>query len=137
MVDDRLDEALSRLEGMLEQHDVVPEEEQGSASDALDASRLEPEPLPLLDEVVIPGDDFLDESPGEVTTGASAPMQTPPAYTDLLSRLASELDIVIESCVDEALEQARQHLVAKIKNHLEIVLPEILDEMSRRQSDDD
>ncbi len=59
-----------------------------------------------------------------------------PPYSDLLSRLGSELEIIIESCVDEALTQARRDLMVQIKNHLDIVLPEILYQLTRRNSDE-
>jgi hypothetical protein len=127
---DALDDALNRLEGMLARQHAVPEQEPGPKPE--ETTGPEAEPLPLLDEVVSPGDLF------EVGAPQPGPvrLEAVPAYGDLLSRLASELDIIIESCVDEALAQAKQDLPVKIKNHLDIVLPEILDELSRRQADD-
>ena len=84
---------------------------------------------------MIPGDLLEEEASEEPPERGPIHLEAVPAYADLLSRLASELDIIIESCVDEALAQAKQDLLVKIKNHLDIVLPEILDEMSRRQAD--
>jgi hypothetical protein len=130
---DALDDALNRLEGMLARQHVVAEEE--PAPEPQETAVPEPEPLPLLDEVVIPGDLLEEEASEEPPERGPIHLETVPAYADLLSRLASELDIIIESCVDEALAQAKQDLLLKIKNHLDIVLPEILDEMSRRQAD--
>ncbi|MDJ0862203.1 MAG: hypothetical protein QNK18_10160 [Gammaproteobacteria bacterium] len=136
--DKGLDGALDTLQGILEKRHVVP-----------DPAGNEPEPpplgfredaaesLPLLDEVVIPGG-LLDEG----TTGLpddpspAEPLEAMPPYADLLNRLGSELEIIIESCVDEALTQARQDLMIQIKNHLDIVLPEILYQLTRRQSED-
>ncbi len=133
--DDALHKALNRLEGMLEQQHVVPDKAPDTESKIFDEAINEPEPLPLLEEVVIPGDLLSAESPEDTSPQNPPPVDAVPVYTDLLSRLASELDIIIESCVDEALAQAKQNLLVKIKNHLDIVLPEILDEMARRQSD--
>ncbi len=136
--DNGLDGALDTLQGILEKRHVV----QNPAG-----SEPEPPPLnfregagdslPLLDEVVIPGG-LLDQGMTDLSDDhpTAEPLEAMPPYADLLSRLGSELEIIIESCVDEALTQARQDLMIQIKNHLDIVLPEILYQLTRRQSED-
>ncbi len=133
-----LDNALDALQGILESRHVVPERPPTEPDPPPLAFSESPRvTLPLLDEVVIPGglldeeiNDFADDEPG------GAPLEEMPPYSDLLSRLGSELEIIIENCVDEALSQARQDLMVQIKNHLDIVLPEILYQLTRRNDED-
>lgn len=132
---DALDNALDTLQGILEQHHGILEAKDRGHPDT---AAKKPEPLPLLEEVIIPGADAeTDETellPEEEEEEPSPPpLESVPPYADLLNRLASELDIIIESCVDEALAQAKHDLLVKIKNHLDIVLPEILDELTKRK----
>lgn len=125
--DAALDSALNTLEDILQHR-------QGLA-DGDDPSRVPETPrgetLPLLRDVVIPG---------RTATGPAQldpePLHLPP-HDDLVRRLVNELDIIIESCVDAALAEAKKDLMGKLKNHLEIVLPEILDELERRMADED
>jgi hypothetical protein len=123
--DAALDSALNTLEDILQHRRVVSRE-----------GDTPPEPppgetLPLLRDVVIPGE------PGARRDDLEPePLHLPP-HDDLVRRLVSELDIIIESCVDAALAEAKKDLMGKLKNHLEIVLPEILDELERRMGDDE
>lgn len=129
-----LEGALNDLEGILEDRHVVPEpppsEESAPEPEPNEAppSAQEPttEPLPLLDDVVVPGD------PDMPPPGTIQHDDLPP-HDDLITRLVNELEIIIEGCVDEALANAKTDFMAKMKNHLEIVLPEMLDELSRRR----
>lgn len=133
-----LDSALDALQGILESRHVVPDRPPAEPDPPpLAFSESSRSTLPLLDEVVIPGglldeeiSDFTDDEPGV------EPLEEMPPYSDLLSRLGSELEIIIENCVDEALSQARQDLMVQIKNHLDIVLPEILYQLTRRNDED-
>jgi len=128
-----LDNALDTLQGILERHHGVLDPQDSGHADKADQRS---EPLPLLEEVIIRGTDAETEAtdlPPEEEEPSPPPLEAVPPYADLLNRLASELDIIIESCVDEALAQAKHDLLVKIKNHLDIVLPEILDELSKRK----
>ncbi len=133
-----LDSALDALQGILEHRHVVPDQPPTELDPPpLPFSRSSQDTLPLLDEVVIPGGLLDAETDGfQGDKPASEPLEEMPPYSDLLSRLASELEIIIENCVDEALSQAKQDLMVQIKNHLDIVLPEILYQLTRRNSAD-
>ena len=121
-----LERVLSALEDILSDRHGVRD----------DASRTPPpegDQLPLLKNVVVPGD-LLFTAAGEA--GPAEPEPAPealPPHQDLVRRLASELEVIIESCVDEALAAARKDLMAKLSNHLDIVLPELLEELERRR----
>ena len=133
-----LDSALDALQGILERRHVVPGQPPTEPDPPpLPFSQSTQDTLPLVDEIVIPGG-LLDEESGGLQDDepASEPLEEMPPYSDLLSRLASELEIIIENCVDEALSQARQDLMVQIKNHLDIVLPEILYQLGRRNIED-
>ncbi len=138
-VDDKdLDTALDTLQGILESRHVVPDKAPMELEPPpLTFSESSPEPLPVLNEVVIPGG-LLDEEESELPgdEAAAEPLEEMPPYADLLSRLGSELEIIIENCVDEALTQARRDLMVQTKNHLDIVLPEILFQLTKRNSED-
>jgi hypothetical protein len=116
-----LERVLSTLEGMLASRDA-----------RADAAAPGPDDqLPLLSNVVVPGDPAragLDPGGPE----ASAPL---PPHEDLVQRLASEIEVIIEGCMDEALRNARKQVMAQLSRHLEIVLPEILEELERRRDD--
>ncbi len=138
MPEKNLDSALDALQGILESRHVVPDEPPTEPDPPpLTFSESSQEPLPLLDEVVILGG-LLDEEISDDTHEEPGvePLQEMAPYSDLLSRLGSELEIIIENCVDEALRQARQDLMVQIKNHLDIVLPEILYQLTRRNNED-
>ncbi|MCP4040827.1 MAG: hypothetical protein GY731_02570 [Gammaproteobacteria bacterium] len=59
-----------------------------------------------------------------------------PVHNDLTLRLVNELEIIIEDSVAETLSQAKRELITKVKNHLDIVLPEILAELERRREEE-
>ncbi len=133
-----LDSALDALQGILESRHVVPDRPPTQPDPPpLAFSESSQGTLPLLDDVVIPGG-LLDEETSDLTDDEPGvePLEEMPPYADLLSRLGSELEIIIENCVDEALSQARQDLMVRIKNHLDIVLPEILYQLTRRNDGD-
>ncbi|NKC16916.1 MAG: hypothetical protein GKR94_33390 [Gammaproteobacteria bacterium] len=84
--------------------------------------------IPLLDEVLRPG----------YSAGRNAEqvmLELSPRAQQLFDRLASEIDVIVQSGVDEALKAAAKHIRAKIKQHVAIVLPEILDELTHQAYD--
>ncbi len=152
---EELDGALNTLQSMLERRHVVPGELRAQAGDQdPPGSREVPadaDDLPVLRNVVIPGqpgfashvasqdEEVEDEEvwrPHQPWPESSHFVHTEsmPPYNDLVKRLASEVDVIIEDCVDEALAKARKEIVGRIKNHLDIVLPEILEEMQHRKT---
>lgn len=122
-----LDGALDALQGMLERQRVVP-----PGADLA-------EDLPVLDQVVIPGAGARGARPAPPPSREPAPEHpwpTPPpalpAHDDLLKRLTSEVEVIIEETLSEALARVRKEIRARVKQHLDIVLPEVLEELMSR-----
>jgi hypothetical protein len=128
-----LDGALDALQGMLERQRVVPPgagAEDGGPDDD----------LPVLDQVVIPGAGAA--APRPIATGApreptteplwATPPPALPAHDDLVKRLTSEVEVIIEEALAEALARARKEIRARVSQHLDIVLPEVLEELVTR-----
>ena len=96
--------------------------------------------IPLLDEVVLPGGgELLPVSPGpdvEPLVDHRAEFQAladiAGAYRPVFDRLASEIEVIVQSGVDEALSEASKNIRRRVNEHIEIVLPEILDELARK-----
>lgn len=137
--EEELEEALSTLEHILRHRHVVPDYHEQTPP-PVDHE----EALPILKDVVIPGDPparlAMDAEPDgafEVHDVYDESLEPAPHHDDLVVRLVNELDIIIESCVDDALAAAKRELMVKMKNHLDIVLPEILEELERRRFDPD
>ena len=147
---EHLNSAISELEHVLsERHGV----ETGLTSVRETTTRSDPTipataqySIPLLDEVVVPG----SGSPG-----ASGPRAPRPealvdhtvelqalaagagAYRAIFERLASEIEVIVQAGVDEALRDAARAIRRRVNEHIEIILPEILDELSRKQRGDE
>ena len=124
-----LDGALDALQGILERQVVPPGPDEGGVDDD----------LPVLDQVVIPGAGApatrpAAVAPREPTTEPLWPTPPPalPAHDDLVKRLTSEVEVIIEEALAEAVGRARKEIRARVKQHLDIVLPEVLDELVTR-----
>jgi hypothetical protein len=76
--------------------------------------------IPLLEDVVKPGH----------TTPLDAPIRLSPVAQRLFERLASEIDVIVQTGVDDALKAAARDIRKRVKQHVAIVLPEILDELA-------
>lgn len=158
-LDESLDEALNALEGMLTNRRVVPSARRAAPDPDLhdpvpdpDSFELEPDALPVLDQVVVPGvpplsdpihepgedlDDGTDRDPDAAAYRHPATgMLRPPPHDDLVARLVNEVNVIVETCVEDAMVEIKKELMARLKNHLDIVLPEIMEELFRRVEDD-
>ena len=60
-------------------------------------------------------------------------------YTITLSeRLANEIEVIVQARVETALQEAAEDIREQVRNHLEIMLPEIIEDLNalgRRQGD--
>ena len=187
----RLDEVLATLEQMLDGRGVPPApsppEAAGTKSPVENAA--EPEPLPLLQDVVAPavnglpegrggevaavgakadkpaaspereplslGFEIVAEEPlprigdlglespradpragpgGERYGDAPSPSLAPEAYRHLIDRLANEIDVIVQTGIDEAMHRAAADIAAKARGHVAIILPEIIEELVRMSS---
>lgn len=128
-----LNNALNILEDILENRQVVSDAHHQDTSAELPLHDEElplnsDEDLPVLNEVVIPGNDFIEN----IQIQPQPEHVEIPQHNDLIARLVNEMNVIIESSVDDALTEAKKEVMAKLKNHLDIVLPEIVDEILRR-----
>jgi hypothetical protein len=127
--EESLDEALSHLERMLEHR--------GGA----DASPGRPEvgvEEPLLDEVVIPTATMpFAEEPQDGPEVDRNAIESADLSRRVAQRLASEIEIIVSDRIEQAIEQALAQAQQRIRDHLAIVLPEIVDELRQSPHDDE
>ena len=118
--------AIDALEALLETRHGMPSEPASVASTPIEHEGQYT--IPLLNEVVLPGHRAaLEESP---------PPELSPMARRLFDRLASEIDVIVQTGVDDALKAAARDIRQRVKDHVAIVLPEILDELSHDDSDE-
>lgn len=122
---DTLD-ALQALEHMLEQRHGLGEDSGGQRPFAEQDGQYR---IPLLDEVLSPG------SVPAATRRETSPTELSPVAQRLFERLASEIDVIVQSGIDEALRTAAKSIRARVKQHVSIVLPEILDELAHEDDE--
>lgn len=119
-----LDEAIDALESLLNERQAA-------------AARADAEgqfTIPLLDEVVVPSPD--GEAPASLmnTPEWEANAERIARFQPIFERLASEIEVIIQGSVDEALKSANQKILQRVRNHVAIVLPEILEELENEQA---
>jgi hypothetical protein len=117
--------AIDDLEALLEARHGMPAQQQPTRLLA-PVERDGQYTIPLLNEAVLPGVDDESEPPPELS----------PMARRLFDRLASEIDVIVQTGVDDALKAAARDIRQRVKDHVAIVLPEILDELSHDDSDD-
>jgi len=130
--EESLNEALDDLERILEQQKDAPEPE---ADETTPTAAGEQYDIPLLNDVIMPEDDAI-EAPAEAYDPPTAPPGSPEydeASRLLAVRIASEIEVIVQSRIEAALEKATVEIRQQVKNHIEIMLPEILDEIIRDQ----
>jgi hypothetical protein len=153
-----LNAAISELENVLTGHTNMPQALAAIAGAALTADEPEGEPdrskqysIPLLDEVVVVGAANHDNatvpiegSSEEAYTGLidhgpefEALRASAGQYRPIFERLASEIEIIVQAGVDDAVKAAARSIRRRVNEHIEIVLPEILDELARKNRSDE
>ena len=146
-IEESLHHALSDLEHMLERQ-RAPGEHLG-ASAGLDGNpgarrtersadrgifddRSEPYTIPLLDEVIIPGPQGRSPPPAAHVAESSVYDDDEPAMRKRLAeRLASEIEVIMQDRLEAALDKAREEIRMQVRNHLDITLPEIVEELNQ------
>ncbi|MDX1512653.1 MAG: hypothetical protein R3174_02820 [Gammaproteobacteria bacterium] len=125
-----LNEALNDLERILES--------QKDAGDAADKTTETPAGeqynIPLLNDVIVPGAERSDSH--EPYVPPTAPPGSPEyeeACRLLVTRIANEIEVIVQSRVEAALSSATEEIRQQVQNHIEIMLPEILDEILRSE----
>ena len=74
----------------------------------------------------------LDGDPGGERYGdAPPPALDPEVYRHLIDRLANEIDVIIQTGTEEAMERAAAEIAARVREHVAIILPEVIEELVR------
>ena len=123
-----LNKALSDLEQILE-----------SSDDESSPSPTEPDVLgnqytiPLLDDVVSPGAEIggdLDDFPIAASGRRILSLEDDVDCQNVIHRLSSEIEVIVQSGLEQALDNAKIDITEQVKKHVSIILPEILDEIA-------
>jgi len=121
--EESLNEALDDLEQMLEGQRHGGARRGGGAALAPAREHV----IPLLDDIVAPGQED-EQAPGP-RHGPDA-IESDEDCQAVIRRLASELEVIVQAGVEEALREANQRIAERVKRHIDITLPEILDEIA-------
>ena len=63
------------------------------------------------------------------------PALEPEAYRHLVERLANEIDVIVQTGTEEAMLRIAREIAGKVREHVGIVLPEIIEELARMSDD--
>jgi hypothetical protein len=129
-----LNEALNDLEQILEKR--KPPATSGKKRVAETPARRQYD-IPLLDEMIRPGRVVADR-PAAGNQAPAPPVPGSAEYEEacrlLVARIANEIEVIVQSRIEAALQSATDEIRRQVKNHIEIMLPEILDEITQERS---
>ena len=126
----------------------------GSTGGESEAAGLEEdEPEPALDRELLPfGFEIIPEDPlprigdldlfrppdpgpgGERYGDAPPPSLDPKVYRHLIDRLENEIDVIVQIGTEEAMRRAAVDIAARVREHVAIILPEVIEELVRMSS---
>lgn len=73
-----------------------------------------------------------DTDPGGERYGdAPPPSLDPEVYRHLIDRLANEIDVIVQTGTEEAMQRAAVDIAARVREHVAIILPEVIEELVR------
>lgn len=87
--------------------------------------------IPLLDDVVVTPEER--HEPGQ---SSRRPRHGPGSIEhdedcqQLIRRLGNEIEVIVQTGVDEALRNANKDIMKRVREHINITLPEVLDEIA-------
>ena len=85
------------------------------------------EPLPCIDGLDLALDPAADPGAGGERYGdAPPPSLDPEVYRHLIDRLANEIDVIIQTGTEEAMQRAAADIAARVREHVAITLPEVI-----------
>ena len=87
------------------------------------------DPLPRIGDLDL--DDPDGDPGGERYGDAPPPTLDPEVYRHLIDRLANEIDVIIQTGTEEAMERAAAEIAARVREHVAIILPEVIEELVR------
>ncbi len=128
--EESLHEAIDALEGMLDGTSVSSQHEaEGFALEPEEAASAEDErELPLLQDIVMPGNPETGAAEGSWNEYRASP-EVAEIRKQVRERLASEIEVIVQCGFESALQDISKEILARLEQHLDIVLPEILDEI--------
>jgi len=127
-IEESLNEALGDLERMLQRHRGAGPDAGGDNPAGDDDEHYS---VPLLEEVVVPGVPMpaVDPRPAPEGIASGAEDDEPAIRRRLATRIASEIEVIVQDRLEAALETARDEIRHQVRNHLDIILPELVDEL--------
>ncbi len=127
--DESLHQAIDALEGMLDGSSASSEQEtEDFFPEAGDEGERE---LPLLQDIVMPGHPGVDKRDDGWNAYRGGP-EVEEIRKRVRQRLASEIEVIVQCGFESALQDISKEILARLEQHLDIVLPEILDEILPR-----
>ena len=73
-----------------------------------------------------------EDAPGGERYGdAPPPALDPEVYRHLIDRLANEIDVIVQTGTEEAMRRAAADIAARVREHVAIILPEVIEELVR------
>jgi hypothetical protein len=132
--EESLSEALNGLEQILEQRKPAP-------PGVHEPDREQPKPgladpqytIPLLHDVVVPGGDEPNEPLSDQPRGEE-PLEPRAEATEacrkLAERLANEIEVIVQARTETAVQEAAEDIREQVRNHLEIMLPELIEDLN-------
>ena len=128
-----LSEALNGLEQILAHRQRAGRETEKPAGDEPQAPPTDPQyTIPLLHDMVVPGGDGpvgqgADHGHGEPLERGVEEAET---CGKLVERLANEIEVIVQARVEAAVRKAAEDIREQVRDHLEIMLPEIIEELN-------
>jgi hypothetical protein len=129
--EESLNQALNDLEKILD----LQKDASAATDDPTPTPAGQQYDIPLLNDVIVPEDGEMGAPAGPYEPPTAPPGS--PEYDDasrlLVARIASEIEVIVQSRIEAALEKATVEIRQQVKNHIEIILPEILEEIIQNQ----
>ena len=129
-----LNEALNDLEQILEKRKPSGASGKKRAAEPPAGRQYD---IPLLDEVIWP-ERVVADRPAAGNQALAPPVPGSADYEEacrlLVARIANEIEVIVQSRIEAALQSATDEIRRQVKNHIEIMLPEILDEITHERS---
>jgi hypothetical protein len=135
--EESLSEALNGLEQILEHRQRPRRETHKPAGSEPQAAPADPQDtIPLLHDVVAPGDGLTGQGADH---GHGEPLEPgieeAEACRTLVERLANEIEVIVQARVEAAVQEAAEDIREQVRKHLEIMLPEIIEELNALGAD--
>lgn len=139
--EESLNEALDDLERILEQRRQLADDEAATDGETPPGGQYD---IPLLNDVIVPGEHAEADYDDENEQARAKSHAALPAHADyeavcqmLVTRIASEIEVIVQSRIEAALENATDEIRQQVRNHIEIMLPEILEEIIHSRDRED